>query len=187
MEHVFGRHGVRAPALIGPNKLDHMIAYELQRVNRRRNRTDGVGVLRELNSILRASGIAPLRSNSLPVCGKAEFGDVSPRIGRVLVFVEDHFHQPLTIDDLAGEAGLSKYHFSRVFREEVGETPWAFVRRTRIERAKDLLERGASPAAAAVDAGFFDQSHLTNVLREVEGTTPKQYRDAHRRRKDFQE
>ena len=164
-----------------------MITHELRHVNRRHTRIDDFVVLDELNRILRASGIAPVRSSALPVCGPTDPSEVSPRIGRVLVFVEDHFHLPLTIDDLAGEAGLSKYHFSRVFREEVGETPWAFVRRTRIERAKELLERGATPAAAAVDAGFFDQSHFTNVLREVEGTTPKQYRDTRRRRKDLQE
>lgn len=157
------------------------------RAHRQRTRTGGGDVLVELNRLLRASGIAPIRSSMLPVCGRAESGNISPRIGRVLVYVEDHFHQPLTIDDLAGEAGLSKYHFSRVFREEVGETPWAFVRRTRIERAKELLERGATPAAAAVEAGFFDQSHFTNVLKEAEGTTPKRYREAHRSRKDFQE
>lgn len=84
----------------------------------------------------------------------------------------------LCLDDLAEVAGLSRYHFGRVFREEVGQTPWAFARGTRVERAKELLAESHSPAEAAHEAGFFDQSHLTRVLRKIDGRTPGEVRDA---------
>ena len=124
--------------------------------------------LHDLDTILVGAGIAPI-SASL---------DVSPRIRRVQDFVEVHVGEALCLDDLAGVAGLSRYHFSRVFREEVGQTPWAFVRDRRIERAKELLADGRTPAETAHEAGFFDQSHLTRVLRRFDGRTPGEIRDA---------
>ena len=130
--------------------------------------------LRGLNSVLTAAGVVPI-SASL---------EVSPRIRRVQEFVEVHVGEALCLDDLAEVAGLSRYHFSRVFREEVGQTPWAFVRDRRIERAKDLLAEGRSPAEAAHEAGFFDQSHLTRVLRRFDGRTPGDLRDAANDRSD---
>lgn len=104
--------------------------------------------------------------------------DVSPRIRRVQDFVEVHVGEALCLDDLADVAGLSRYHFSRVFREEVGQTPWTFVRHARARRAKELLAEGCPPAEAAHEAGFFDQSHLTRVLRELDGRTPGEIREA---------
>ena len=124
--------------------------------------------LRDLDHLLWAAGIAPV-SASL---------DVSPRIRRVQEFVEVHVGEAMCLDDLADIAGLSRYHFSRVFREETGQTPWAFVRDVRIERAKELLADGHSPTEAAHEAGFFDQSHLTRVLRRFDGRTPGEIRDA---------
>lgn len=123
--------------------------------------------LDRLDIVLRGAGIAPV---------SASLG-VSPRIRRVQDFVEVRVGEALCLDDLAEVAGLSRYHFSRVFREETGQTPWAFVRDARIERAKELLSEGASPTEAAHEAGFFDQSHLTRVLRRFDGRTPGQVRD----------
>ena len=120
-----------------------------------------------LRRLLRVSGIAPFASLG-----------VSPRIRRVQDHIDLHLGEALCLDDLAEVAGLSRYHFSRVFRDEVGQTPWAFVRDARIERAKTLLSEGTPPAEAAHDAGFFDQSHLTRVLRRFDGRTPGQIRDA---------
>jgi AraC-like DNA-binding protein len=153
--------------------------------------------IRELNRTLLAAGIAPGRASRLigwcvaekgpsrrsDVCGLPE------RVGRVVLFIEENLERPLSLDRLADEAELSKYYFARLFREEVGQSPWAYVRHARLEKAKTLLEQGASPAAAALESGFFDQSHLTNVMKDVEGTTPKQYQQERREadRKDFQE
>lgn len=145
--------------------------------------------IRELDAVLRACGISPPARPGLPICsaGDGVVSDAVPalreptRIGRVVSFIDDHLDSPLTLERLAEEAELSKYHFSRVFREEVGLPPWSFVRRARVDRALGLLERGASPAAAAVEAGFCDQSHLTRAMKEIVGKTPKQVQtESHR-------
>lgn len=166
-----------------------------------RTRTAPLHFLRELDATLRAAGIsrhAPsrlLRARCAADEGDAfrpgTHDDVPARMGRVMVFIEEHLDEPLSVNRLADEADLSKYYFSRRFHEEVGHTPWAYVREMRLQKAKALLEQGASPATAALEAGFFDQSHLTNVMKDVEGKTPKQYQQEQERhepnRKDLQE
>lgn len=143
----------------------------------------------ELEDLLHACGICRPRPGSWAVCAADDSNrgapDLKPatssRLGRVVTYIDEHLDAPLTLDRLAEEAELSKFHFSRVFRRETGDSPWSFVRRARVERAKTLLERGESPAAAAVEAGFYDQSHLTRVMKEVEGTTPGRFREESRR------
>ena len=103
-------------------------------------------------------------------------GECSPRIRRAQAYADLRIGEVKTIDEMAQVAGLSRYHFVRVFREEVGKTPWAYVREARVRRAKELLDEGCSPAEAAHEAGFADQSHLTRTLRELEGRTPGAYR-----------
>lgn len=158
-----------------------------------------VRFIRDMNRLLNASGIAPLRSTRFLFarCAIDEtqrdeinlHGNLPARIGRIMVFIEEHLEEPLSLDRLADEANLSKYYFSRLFRDEIGQTPWAYVREARIKKAKTLLEQGISPAAVAVETGFFDQSHFTKVMKEVEGKTPKQYQKEHCRpsRKNLQE
>lgn len=79
---------------------------------------------------------------------------------------------------LAADVGMSRAHFSRSFKAETGLTPHAFVALMRVERAKCLLTEGVPIAAAAVDAGFSDQSHFARVFRRFAGATPAQYRAA---------
>lgn len=145
--------------------------------------------LRDLNRLLRATGIAPIRSTRLlwARCEAGERpgdtlhpqGDLTVRIGRVVVFIEEHLEEPLSLDRMADEANLSKYYFSRLFRDEVGQTPWAYVREARLKKAKTLLEQGIAPVTAAVESGFFDQSHFTKALKDAEGKTPGQYQKEH--------
>lgn len=113
-----------------------------------------------------------------PVGGES---DPSPRIRRVQEYVEIRVGEVVSLDELAAVAGLSRFHFARIFREEVGTTPWTYVREVRARRARELLRDGRSPAEAAHEAGFSDQSHLTRTMREIDGRTPAEYRRAHRR------
>jgi AraC-like DNA-binding protein len=148
--------------------------------------------MHELDEMLTAAGISrsqPARLFAWCVADNSEarlskIHEMPARIGHVVVFIEQHLDDPLSLDLLADEAGLSKYYFARLFRDEIGQTPWAYVRKARLEKAKELLKQGASPATAALEAGFFDQSHLTNVMKEVEETTPKQYQQEWHRKED---
>lgn len=97
---------------------------------------------------------------------------------RVEDYIDAHLSAPIHLDDLAGLAGLSGFHFHRMFQLSRGCTPHAWITRHRVARAKTLILDGTPLAQAAVDCGFSSQSHLTRVFRAQTGLTPGQYRDA---------
>jgi AraC-like DNA-binding protein len=78
-------------------------------------------------------------------------------------------------------AGLSVWRFATVFREQVGLSPHRYICRLRVERAQALIREGMSPAKAASEAGFYDQSHLSRHFKNWCGMTPGQYLSSARR------
>jgi AraC family transcriptional regulator len=98
---------------------------------------------------------------------------------RVRIFVEENIEAPLSLADLAAQAGLSPYHFARAFRRRTGLPPHRYVTSRRIARAKQMLESTDLPIAEiAYTVGLASQSHLTTLFRRFVGTTPRAYRDA---------
>jgi AraC family transcriptional regulator len=104
-------------------------------------------------------------------------GGLAPAmLRRVVDFVAANLDRPLAISDLASVAGLSPYHFARMFKRSTGESPHGFVLRRRIERAKTLIAGGSrSLAEVALACGFSGQSHFTARFRKVTGMTPGQF------------
>ena len=81
-----------------------------------------------------------------------------------------------TLSELAELAGgLSQYQLSRAFRAHTGLPPHAYLVHVRVRRAQRLLRAGLRPAAAAVGAGFADQSHLHRHFTRIVGVTPGAY------------
>jgi AraC family transcriptional regulator len=98
----------------------------------------------------------------------------------VLDLIEARLGDPLTLADLAREACLSPYHFSRLFREATGWPPHRYLVERRIEAAQAVLREGrASLAEVALDAGFGSQANFARTFRAVTGLTPGQYREMH--------
>ncbi len=132
--------------------------------------------LRDLTALLHERRIA---APSLPRAGADEEPPVDLLIGRVRSYIDAHPGEALSLERLSEEARLSKYHFARLFKEETGQTPWAYVQSARVRRAKKLLATtDASLAEIALRTGFFDQSHFTRTFKRLEGTTPGAYRAA---------
>jgi transcriptional regulator GlxA family with amidase domain len=100
---------------------------------------------------------------------------VSPKIRVALDFLEEHFARPLSLAALARRAKLSPCRFSTVFRREVGISPQRYLCRLRVRAAQQLLRRGETPAVAAIEAGFFDQSHLNRHFKRICGATPARF------------
>ncbi len=101
---------------------------------------------------------------------------------RVLDHVSAHFGETIILDDLAGVAGLSPSHFSRLFKETIGQSPMQFVSRFRIEQAKKMLALPDRPLIdIALRCGFADQAHFSRVFKQAEGVTPKAFRQDHQR------
>jgi len=95
---------------------------------------------------------------------------------RVFRHIQDNIAGPLTLEQLASVACISRYHFARTFRARTGSSPMQYVQALRIEMAKHMLiEGGASLCAIAVSLGFFDQSHFNRVFRKTTGWSPGSY------------
>ena len=82
----------------------------------------------------------------------------------------------LTVTELAAEGGMSRFQFTRAFALATGLSPLAYLTQRRLSRAKQLLQQGATPVFAALETGFFDQSHFSRHFKRVMGATPGQYR-----------
>jgi len=91
-------------------------------------------------------------------------------------YMDEHCERDISLDDLAGLAHLSPYHFLRVFRDAVGAPPHAYLTNARIRRARKLLGTDMRLADIAQETGFTDQAHFGNVFRRSTGLTPGHYR-----------
>jgi AraC family transcriptional regulator len=99
------------------------------------------------------------------------------RLRRVLAFVAENYERDLSLDDLAGEAGMSTFHFAREFKRATGTTPHQHLIKFRVEHAKALLAEGQMPLSeVGLRSGFSHQSHFTRLFRKLTGTTPQSYR-----------
>lgn len=83
--------------------------------------------------------------------------------------------EDISLDDLARVAGLSRFHFLRVFKLRFGCPPHAFLMQVRLTKARSLLHAGYPPAQVAVTTGFFDQSHFTRYFKKAWRVTPSEY------------
>lgn len=102
------------------------------------------------------------------------------RIAEVLRVIEEQAAEALDLDQLAALAGLSKYHFLRIFRRVVGRSPYQYLLAVRMRRAALALLGSAAPVSdIAFDAGFGDLSTFNRRFRESFGETPRGYRQRH--------
>jgi AraC family transcriptional regulator len=87
------------------------------------------------------------------------------------------FRTPLSVQQLAEDAGVDPIHLGRTFKRHMGESIKRYVHRMRVDYvAHRLRESDLSLAEIAYDAGFADQSHLTRIFRREIGTTPAEFR-----------
>ena len=91
--------------------------------------------------------------------------EVRPEVRAVCDYLEAHCDRRITLEQLSTLAGLSKYHLLRCFTRQKGITPHRYLETVRVNRARALLEQGATPLDAALRAGFADQSHFNHFSR----------------------
>src|SRR5689334_16239341 len=98
-------------------------------------------------------------------------------VRRVIEHVVAHLGEALALETLAAQACLSPFHFHRVFRGMVGETPLELVRRLRLERAAwRLLHSDAPVTAIAFDAGYETHEAFTRAFRASYADSPSGFR-----------
>lgn len=96
---------------------------------------------------------------------------------RAKALLADSLDEQVLIADIADACGVSRGHFIRGFRIATGVTPYHWLLRQRMARARDLLVQTRMPIAdVAAACGFSDQSHMTRVFTRLSGTTPGAWR-----------
>jgi AraC family transcriptional regulator len=103
---------------------------------------------------------------------------LAPRaVHRALDYIHANPSGNVRLEDIAGAARMSVFHFSRTFRKATGMGPHHYLMRTRVERVKALLmSSDRSLASIADETGFSDQSHMSKVFKKFVGVSPKTFR-----------
>jgi AraC family transcriptional regulator len=96
---------------------------------------------------------------------------------QVLDYIAVNYSHNILLEDMAAKADLSPSHFSRLFKQTIGQSPYQFLTSYRIEQAKKMLDNSnAVMVDIAINCGFSDQAHFSRVFKKIVGLTPKQYR-----------
>ncbi|MBX3190647.1 MAG: helix-turn-helix transcriptional regulator [Labilithrix sp.] len=96
------------------------------------------------------------------------------RLVRARELVHDALGDALTLDELARIAGMSPFHFLRVFKATYGTTPGRFVTEARVDRARELLARGSSVTQASAAVGFASLGSFSVAFRRRFGQSPRE-------------
>ena len=168
----------RRPLFRSPVLDDPQLARSLRRLH-----VMLTGPTSELERYERLTSVAALLvrhgSGRVPVPGPVGPGSGPGLAARIRAHIHDAgAAADLTADDLATAAGCSRYAAYRAFHQAYGLAPSDYQRQLRVRVARGLLSRGMPPAAAAAEAGFADQAHLTRWFRRYYGITPGAYRGA---------
>jgi AraC-like DNA-binding protein len=105
------------------------------------------------------------------------------------LWIDANAHRPIGLEDAAGQAGISPFHFLRLFSDVLGVTPHQYLVRSRLRHAARRLACDDSPITEiAYDVGFGDLSNFVRTFRRAAGASPQKFRRASRgMRKIFQE
>ncbi|MBE9031032.1 helix-turn-helix domain-containing protein [filamentous cyanobacterium LEGE 11480] len=107
-------------------------------------------------------------------------GGLPPRqLRQILDYIDAHLDQEIKLADLAQLLDMSQFHFSRLFKQSLGISPYQYLLQQRVERAKQLLKTtDRFITDIALTCGFNSHSHLSKQFRQLTGMTPKAYRSS---------
>jgi AraC family transcriptional regulator len=134
-------------------------------------------------SLARAIGVSLLREFAhLP---SAKPTETAPPVAvlRTVELMRQRLASSLSLEELAQHAGVSPFHFARLFKTATGHPPHEYLIRLRVDHAQEMIARQGrtlTMAAIAQESGFADQSHMTRHFRRVLGVTPGEYAEARR-------
>jgi len=105
-------------------------------------------------------------------------------VARILDFLSENFHEPVTLEMLSEKVGLSTFRISHLVKEQTGKTVLQHIHQLRVQEAQRLLEQSdMSCTDIAYESGFGDQSYFIKQFRKWMGITPARYRKLYHSRK----
>lgn len=103
--------------------------------------------------------------------------DLYPRIVSAKIFMDENFHEPIELHEIAGHAYLSKFHFHRLFTRIYHKTPHQYLTKKRIDRAKLLLAENKSVSDVCNEVGFESIGSFSILFKKEIGFAPQYYRN----------
>jgi two-component system response regulator YesN len=98
-------------------------------------------------------------------------------IKKAVMYIKDNYNKKITLDDIAGYVGISKYYFSVLFKKEQEITFSSYLNSVRIEKAKQLLKNPKTTINDIVDTiGFNDTQYFSKTFKKFTGMTVTEYR-----------
>lgn len=104
------------------------------------------------------------------------------RIVQAKLHIDQNYHKPLQLEDIAGEAHYSKFHFIKQFKKAYGYTPYQYLKKVRLDQALDFLDRGQSVTEVCYAVGFESLGSFSSLFKKKTGKTPSQYLNERRLR-----
>ena len=115
-------------------------------------------------------------ATSKPVFPEYTEGLSPYKLRRVIDYIQAHLAEDLSLETIATEIDMSRYYFCRLFKKSTGITPYQYLIKCRIERAKLLLlQEKLSIGDVALSVGFANQSNFTKHFKRLVGVTPKKF------------
>lgn len=114
---------------------------------------------------------------------RARLGVQNSKVLSIIELMEKNLAEPLSLIEIADDAGLSRRQIERLFRQEMGRSPARYYLEIRLERARHLLVQSTLPVVeVAVACGFVSASHFSKCYREIYNRSPQQERAERRSR-----
>lgn len=120
-----------------------------------------------------------MRNTALSVQVQPQLTSGNSQCAAVRHYIDLHFKEPLTLQQLAEEAHINRFYLSHIFKEEYGISPINYMISRRIEESKYLIaETDLSMSQIAQLMGFSSLSYFSQVFRNTQGISPREYRQS---------
>lgn len=97
-------------------------------------------------------------------------------VSDIINYIPDHLQEDLSLSELSAKFYISKPHLCRVFKETTGFSPGEYIIKSRVMRARSLLQDGKSVQEACAGAGFRSYAHFIRTFRQIVGVSPGKYK-----------
>lgn len=103
-------------------------------------------------------------------------GNEKMRVRKIIDLFQSRLSVNISLNELSARFDCTPFHLIRFFKKETGITPYAYLLRLRLERARELICKGYTLVDTALEIGFADQSHLTRHFKSIYGISPGKFK-----------
>lgn len=151
----------------------------------RNNGLEGYRAAAMLDRLMQGDKIT--ENESIPPLGVVQRGSTDiiavsdGRVREAIDYINRRLSELFDVHEVAQHLGVSRRWLEYAFRDQIGESPYQYIRRKRLERARDFLEKQPTMKISRIaeEAGFSSGKHLTMTFRHSFGMSPREYRRSH--------